>query len=348
MAVDWGADIVRRAIVSNQNQKKNVYPLGIQTALSSISAELFSGSVKDYAIFGGGSSTFSTTIAFANAYTADLVRSILPNLSATRKLGASAYSQKNCLFAGGIGNGTTDTKLLVECFDNNLTRTVLAAMQSGRMNLAGAYNGNYYIFAGGRANYSTLTGQTLTDAYDSNLVKVTAPSLYAATYYNRAVKLGNKALFVGGTNNNVDVYIVNVLDENLTISLGPDLAISVRKAVHNDNFAFFNGSDISVEKIDKNIVKTNASSLSTFRHNIGICPTAEFAFFAGGETGINETEVMYNVVETYDSNAVMEIRAPLSESRSLLGGANVGNKVIFAGGDKKSAYSAVADAYEIK
>ncbi len=341
MAFDWGADIVRRAIVANQNQKKKIYPLGVQTALSNVTTAHYYGAVKDYAILAGGQSNSSTPLLFANGYNVDLVRSIISSLSSARRDGASAFSKAHCLFAGGRLSGTTAVVVSVECFDNNLVKTALADLSNGRFGFFGVFDGSHYIFAGGRIDASSSIGVSHTDAFDLNLTKVTIPALSSPRIATAGVKCGNRSLFMGGHNNNVDSPSVDVYDENLILSAAPNLPLAgTGRGASNHNFAYF-ANHQQTAMYDKNLIMTSIDKLDPARSSLGTTSNDDFAVFAGG---LNISR--FANIESFDINGVKEVQSPLSQARVTVG-ANVGNKFIFAGGDNGTAQSTV-DAYEIK
>lgn len=175
-----------------------------------------------------------------------------------------------------------------------------------------------------------------------------------AGHYFSPVVVGNKILFVGSNPPN-HLAVVDIYDASANTWSNTALNIPVwmeRDAVgivHNK--AFFAGQRLGLgsavsDKVDMYDASSNNWSvfaLSVARSNLSTASAGNKILFAGGSNGIwdpsdGETE-FFTRVDIYDAFTNTWSTAELSEARSHITAASIGNKVIFAGGLSKNAPS---------
>ena len=112
------------------------------TAVSNFSG----GSTKTNAFFAGGNN--GGVINVVNAYTADLVKKTLSNLSQSRTDIATASAENFVVFAAGSPSYQQNS-LYVDSFTEDMVKTQIENLQTARSFAVGQTIGQYMIFAGG-------------------------------------------------------------------------------------------------------------------------------------------------------------------------------------------------------
>jgi hypothetical protein len=103
---------------------------------------------------------------------------------------------------------------------------------------------------------------------------------------------------------------------------------------------------IDIYNLSTNMWTTHA--LGTPRYNMGVVAAGSKIFFAGGfNTDGLLFQDYYNVVDVYDASTNTWSYAQLSQGRTDIAAAAVGNKVVFAGGFAGTDASNVIDIYDI-
>ncbi|MEO5581337.1 MAG: PKD domain-containing protein [Saprospiraceae bacterium] len=155
---------------------------------------------------------------------------------------------------------------------------------------------------------------------------------------------GNKILFAGGINGDLNSARVDIYDINTQIWTTAELSIArySMAAVAAGNRIFFGGGEIGdgtepVNTVDIYDVSTNTWSVTTLSaagNGIAATTTGNKVFFAGGDPG-------YSGVSGYDHSSKVDIydlvtgtwsTASLSEGKTALSAVATNNKVYFAGG----------------
>ena len=203
--------------------------------------------------------------------------------------------------------------------------------------------GNYVLFGGGGPSYDVCH---LVDAYDTSLVRTSAPPFDQRRYDSAGASIGNYALFAGGWYSG-SYSIVDAYDASLTkttLSTGLNTNANKLKGVTIGNYAVFAGGGITnVNAFDKSLTRTNPTSLSTARSKLAATTVGNFALFGGGYTSTRS-----NIVEAYNTSLTYSAPTNLSLARDELAAASTQNYALFGGGVSatNSTSSAVVDAYD--
>jgi hypothetical protein len=219
----------------------------------------------------------------------------------------------------------------------------LDSLAQEKANAAATTVGEFYLFAGG-----TITGNVTnsTDAYNSSLTKVSVTNLSVARSDLRAAKIGNFALFGGGT----DSTTVDAYNTSLTRSTPTAFGIGRRwlAASSTSNHAIFAGGFVDsnstyraqVDAYNSSLTKTNPTDLSLGRRFLGATYVGNFVIFAGGwNPGTGNT----STVDAYNLALTRSIPTTLSGARERIGGATVNNTAIIGPGISSSN----TDSYNI-
>ncbi len=199
---------------------------------------LAAATIGNYAIFAGGSSESVRYLGTADVYNSSLSKIAASDLSQGRHQHTAATVGNYAIFAGGWKSNSEKTDT-VESYSNTLSRVTRSSLSSARANLSATSVGNYAIFGGGTidngdvdayntsltrvslspqnypphydkstaatlgnfALFSTSSGASILEVYNSSLTKV--ENVY--TYMRNAQKpeaavVGNYAIFAGTSN----------------------------------------------------------------------------------------------------------------------------------------------------
>lgn len=170
----------------------------ILTDLSVARVGLAATSIGDYALFGGGGTSYSYGNSTVDVYDRYLTRINTLDLSFNKLYLASTSIDNYALFGGGYdSNGSSN---IVNAFDRSLTMTIPSVLSKNRNYLTAASVMNKALFIGG----NTSSSSDVFDIYDSSLIRSTSPSdmKYTARNYSAATSIGNYVIFGGGKNYN--------------------------------------------------------------------------------------------------------------------------------------------------
>lgn len=277
----------------------------VKTTASNLSQNRFNmaaTSVGSYALFGGGNYWQDSATSKVDAYNESLTRSTPTALSSNMDMHNATSVGNYALFGGGNkaygidsdGNGTQTASNVVNAYNASLTRSVPTALSTTRTTRNGAAsNGTYALFAGGYYDYDSYGNQV--DAYNSSLTRSAA----ATMSYNRhsvvGARVGNYALFGGGTRYssgykyvpNVDAY--NASLTRTTATAFPTRANNARmweqfNGTTLGNYAIF-GLYEGIVAYDASLTQTILGQLSTPRYRVAAASVGNYALFAGGSTG---------------------------------------------------------------
>ena len=165
---------------------------GTLTPLSQARSSLAATSIGDYALFGGGYDSSSSSVV--DAYDTSLVRTTPTPLSRARISLSSTSIGNYALFGGGESNYPFVYSDVVDAYDTSLVKTTPTPLSVGRRPLAATSIGDYALFGGGNGGsfYAAI------DAYDTSLVRTNPTSLLVGRDSLAATSIGNYALFGGG------------------------------------------------------------------------------------------------------------------------------------------------------
>lgn len=262
---------------------------------------------------GGGDGTATTTYINYSNKPGELktIEPALP-LSVGRGKMAAGTIGEYILFAGGSGD-SSGIHSNVDVYDTDGTKTAVPNLSMARNRLAAANAGNHILFAGGsNSPGSNLGQQTIIDVYTAELTKLSSVYLTTAAYWLSGVSNGSNAVFAGGKSGS-STYINKV------------------------------------EAFDNALVKKSLTSLYTGRAEMTPGYINGRILFAGG-IGSNVS----TYIDAYNSELVKITgitssmpRYTISEARCEMASANVGDYLLFGGGNKSSSSSpsAVVDAF---
>ena len=307
-------------VYHNNTRSYNRYLTRNQPTVLSVARSYLSGaSVGNYALFACGTAVTSysigDTVDTVDAYNTSLTRSIPAALSLARawctgssRGGASVGDY--AIFAGGWLRGSGST-IRVDAYDKSLTRTAAANMSIHNISTgpSGTSVGNYALFV----------VQSVTDAYNTSLIKSTPTALSVSRYATASASVGDYALFAGGTTGYVN------------------------------NANYYGVSDV-VDAYNKSLIRSTPTVLSVARDCLaGASIGTDYALFGGGVSYTYSGEMPYDVVDAYDKSLTRSTPTVLDVARYSLAGGSVGNYALFGGGklynSNSSTYYDTVDAY---
>lgn len=267
---------------------------------------------------------------------------------------AAAVAGTNALFAGGSSSGGFSSDV-VDIFESTTGLWTSRHLSVSRFGLAGVSLGNTALFGGGG---SLVEGKNqvysnAVDVFDASGGSSTA-TLSRGRVYLAATSVGPKAIFAGGECPDIvfgTVNPTNVVDifdagtgqwSTATLSY----ARSKLAAASVGNKAFFAGgyglvppgigahSDL-VDIYDAGSGLWTVARLSEARSNLTAVSAGNKVFFAGGTTGgfrQQDPTTYSNTVDIYDLNLGTWTSAHLSQARTNVAAAVIGDAVLFGGG----------------
>ena len=321
------------------------------TSLDELVGGLAAARVKNYALFGGGTTNGTNYTSKVYSYNYSLAYSTPTALSVARwglvatRVGNYDYA----LFGGGYNGNYSST---VDAYNDSLTRSTPTALSVARRTLAATTVGNYALFGGG---YNGSFSSTV-DAYNRSLTRSTPTALNTARYALAAASTSNHALFGGGGQESFEPDTVDVYDSNLTRSTSTYLSISrsflaATRGGRYDNYALFGGGkDIgggqynrsNVDVYDSNLTRTNPTGLRQARYNLAATSIGgymNYALFGGGSISASSAS---STVDAYDSNFTRSTEPDFGYAKQQLAATNIGGYALFGGGFQRTV-----DVYEI-
>lgn len=280
-------------------------------------ARLAATTVGDYAMFGGGESSY-----YSNSAHTDQVVCFSPTLTRTNRSLSSKRSQLEAVTIGGyalFGGGyitnyyESDT---VDAFNTSGTRSSAPALSVARHGMKATTVGDYAIFAGARREDSYDNEQKAVDAYNSSLVKnANIQALPEGLLGLSAANAGNGsvAIFTGGLYYSGSVQTYSY-DTSLTANFNTNPLSSFdcyyKGAVSFGKYAIFGGgeyedtttesfydeeteewydeeveyTDVSglVSAIDESLTRKDLENFSWERSETVGVTLGKFAIFGGG------------------------------------------------------------------
>lgn len=181
--------------------------------LTKASKDLAGASVGNYALFAGGITESTTYLSNVDAIDDSLVTTVAPNMQHTGAYLSGANVGNYALFAGGCITKNYYTRDTVDAYSTELVHTNIANLSSSSCwGNAAASTGKYAVFAGGE---NSSGKNAYVDAYDSDLVKTTAPSLARGRGLLCGLGKDGYAFFAGGRTNVDQIGDVDVYDDSL-------------------------------------------------------------------------------------------------------------------------------------
>jgi len=322
---------------------------GTGPELRNNSCHLAATSIGNYALFGGGyNSSSSSTVT---AFNAELTRSSPTALSAARYGLAATANSGYALFGGGRTSSSANSSV-VDAYNTALTRSTPTALTNATRELAAASVGGYALFGGGDKGTSYIYSTVY--AYDTSLTQTKPTALGAARYVLTATTVGGYALFAGGKNSSSNSKVVDAYDASLTrttptsLSVARHLPVATAAGGHAligggcDN----NSNDSAVvDAYDTSLTRTIPTALSVGRYNFAATSVDDYALFGGGGGGATNQTAAVDVYDSSLTRTTME----LSAARYLLAATTVGNYAMFGGGRTASNSGGVqtTDVYTV-
>ena len=230
-------------------------------------------------------------------------------LSLARITMGSASTNKKVFFAGGVyytGSGWAQTDR-VDIYNEETGGWSTDSLSANRQDVAGAAVGNKVIFAGGMHVIGYLNAPFLdtVDIYDTKTDQWSTAQLSTPRIIGAAATVGNKAIFAGGVWQHPSKPWVGGL--------------------------YYPQDRVDIYDADTNTWST--ATLSEARWNMASAVVGKKVFFAGGviDPGI-VSSIYSDKVDIYDSETDTWSVMTLSEPRSAMAGASIGNQAVFAGG----------------
>lgn len=173
----------------------------------------------NYAIFAGGQGNNTKPVSAA-AFSANWTRTILSNLSSPGSTISAACNSNYAIFAGGyLDSGISSS---VTAYDSTLVKaTSPSSLSSGRAWIASGTAGDYALFVGGETSDGNAAATS--EAYDKNLVKVTAQDYTWGVRAAAATSLGSYLIVFGGGWGNSNYRIARYYDSNLVLHVTDSL-----------------------------------------------------------------------------------------------------------------------------
>jgi hypothetical protein len=277
-------------------------------------------------------------------------------LSQQRCLLAATSSGELAFFGGGYYTVPFTGSAQVDICNVTSGSWTTATLSVGRGDLAAASSGNLVIFAGGW-NGTTLLNQV--DIYNISDGSWHTATLSVARADFAAASVGSLVLLGGGWDDYTDVDVVDIY--NVTVNTWTTATLSQSRsylaaiAVANRYAIFAGGSNAStalnsVDIYDSMSGLWDTTTLSRSRGDLTATSLGNLAFFAGGDNGtsvVNGAQT-YNTVDIFNATSRMWTTATLSQARTWLAAASIGDIVAFGGGSSNSSTaSATIDMYNV-
>ena len=201
--------------------------------------------LKNFALFGGGTTNGTNYSSRVCSYNYSLVYVNLSSLSQARRGLVATTLGSYALFGGGYNGSYLST---VDAYNTSLTRSTPTSLDTSRYALAATGIGSYALFAGGGRDNVEFD---VVDAYNTVLTRSTPTSLGMSRAFLAATTVnGDYALFGGG------------------------------KDIQGSQY-----NRANVDAYDSNLTRTNPSYLSVARYNLAATELGSYALFGGGYNG---------------------------------------------------------------
>ena len=242
----------------------------------------------------------------------------------------------------------------------------ITPLSAGVINPAATNIPEYALFAGGDKGTSGLGTNNpnrysaIADAYDKNLTRTTAEVFTTSRTYVAAARLGNLAMFGGGSRGTDtkldDVFAVNSsltatkAVTNMTTDCDNASATSVGDYVIFANGVATGGGWLAnVDVYNSSLTKITGVEATTRKSGRRAATTVgNYAIFAGGMYGTSGTSYA-TTIDVYAGNTMTKVGSgitiELSSGRAFLAATTVGNYAIFAGGTKDGTRQATVDVF---
>lgn len=306
-----------------------------------------------------------------------LVRDFVPCINEDGEVGL--YDRVNSKFYGNAGTGTfsagteTGEVISTNCVARRIKKVyigvggvarpcwsggeptyygAITSLSASRAYHAATTVGDYALFGGGQ-NTALQSG---VDAYNTSLIRTSAPNLSRARRWLTAATVGEYALFVGGSNLSTTIYTtVDGYDSSLT-KVSSVTNISLRRyflaATSVGNYALFGGGlgenssayKSTVDAYDASLTRTTPTALSVARFHLTATAVGNYALFGGGYTNKSR-----DTVDAYDGSLTRTIPIVLNTPREKPAATTVGNYALFGGGWDSTLLnpsSDMVDAYD--
>ena len=230
-------------------------------------------------------------------------------------------------------------------YNTSLTKKTPLDSYIGR-NVGCVQIGDYVVFGGGvvyPGDDIQVSRTSTVIAYNKSLSRRTVTSLSPARGVLATARVGNYALFAGGSTATGKLSVVEAYDESLTKHSVADLnrpTDALAGTTVGDYAIFAGGQDGYMSQTNtctaynSSLTKVNIPELSVARHTLGATTVGNYALFGGGAyTDSSSTFVPLDTVDVY-SETLTQIRTlSLSVARHSLAATTIGDYAIFAGGE---------------
>ncbi len=317
-----------------------VFFSGIRLSATFLLAIIFTGCVKT---IGDSKSNILATSADNQAGPGDPTQPAFTTLKkvATKQLSnyrtgvVAAGAGNKTLFAGGLSfNATTGLYTAfstVDIFDATTYVRTTANLSLARFHHAAAGAGNKIVIAGGKSANGTVSSRA--DIYDVSTNTWTTAELSQARSHLTAAAAGNIIMFAGGLNSagknttRIDMYDVIT---NTWTSSNWGMLKSLPIAAATDGWIAIAGELVNSNNDEVQVYHVNPPSW-TFSSPLSLVRTPDAGagagkkiLFAGGKD--------LNRIDIYNTQNHSWAIKNMTESKTGMGGGNLGKYVVFAGG----------------
>jgi predicted Ser/Thr protein kinase len=320
-----------------------------QTAatLSQARCCLAATSSGELVFFGGGSVTFSNTIAQVDIYNVASGSWTTSNLSVARR-NLVATSSGNLVFFAGGWDGSSTSYNLVDIYNTLDGSWSTGNLSQSRYDLAATSVGNLALFGGGSGPSNVVDIYNVTNNMWTTATLSQARSSLAATSV-----ASQYALFAGGydglttSSNVVDIYDSwNEIWSTATLSQGRELLA----ATSVGSLAFFGGGQTTSGNSASNVVDIfnstsqtwSTATLSQSRTNLAAASIGDIVAFGGG---MSDNFSSVSIVDMYNVTSGIWFNATLSQPRSGVVATSLANDIFFGGGSASSSNLFVVDIF---
>ena len=303
-----------------------------------------------HAIFAGGYDG-DNAVDTVDAYSPQLVKNSVSSLPVSRYSMGGTQNNNYILFGGG-STSSTRRYATIYAFDKNLARTQPSNMSSACSRAKGCQLGLYALLGGG-ASTSAIAS---VNAYNDNLAKITAPSMFVARYGHDVASNGEYALFGGASryvNGNltdnaltVEAYSTDLVHTSVsdftTKRCGPAAACVNSYILFAGGYSNKQNDSDALNTVDvysKELVRQTPIYMSEASGFMARSELNEFAIFAGGgdeQTFVSSSLFPSNRAEIFDAD-LQRINLTMSTPRSIFAGCQINNQALFGGGLGNSA-----------
>lgn len=301
--------------------------------LSTSKYQLSGASVGQYALFGGGCSTTSSSSysATVDTYNSSLTKGTATGLGNARTSPATTTFNGYALFVGGTNSSSVSST--VDTYNSSLTKGSATALSVARRSMGVTSTPTHALVAGGwRSGSSSLNS---VETYNTSMTRGSATNLTIGNRYLTATNVGQYAIIGAGCDENtangsttLDVYDSSLTKSTLTMASARTHAFGTKVG----DFALIGGGRdykgnyfYDVEAWNKSLTRSLATELS-YKSSY-LYPTA----VSNGEVATFFTIPSSVYAQCYDES-LTKIKSISMSSSDTCAGAVAGDYAVLVGG----------------